>query len=102
VSDTFKVGEIAILQNGSVYIELNETECEIIGGLEMRKGRDPVTFQSTAGEMYLIRAVNNKVLNVYPRNLRKKRPPQQYSGELRIRELFDQSTVEQLVPAEIA
>jgi hypothetical protein len=95
VSDTFKVGEIAIIQNAALAY-LNEMECEVIAVYSppLRWGR--------LEAHYSIRAANGEVYAAARYHLRKKRPPQQHSGELRIRELFDQSPVEQLVPAEIA
>jgi hypothetical protein len=95
MSDSFKVGEIAIIQNAALT-HLNEMECEVVcvyspplrwGGIEAH---------------YSIRAANGEEYAAARYHLRKKHPPQQYTGELRIRELFCQSPVEQLVPAEIA
>lgn len=90
---TFSVGEICIVQHVvSLYVHLNGTECEVVEAFSI--------FCALQHCDYIIKCVDGEKYFARQYHLRKKRPLQQYSGELRIRELFDQSPVKQ--PAEIA
>lgn len=87
--NTFKVGEIAIFQNAIVYAQYNGVECEITQGLHsFRDGRTGEVWQG-----YSVRFADGFEGAAQPRQLRKKQPPQSYTGELRIIELFNAQPV---------
>jgi hypothetical protein len=74
-SETFAVGEIAVL-HGLVYAtEWNGVECEIIDGLDTYVVRARPWDPSGTKFGFRVRAVDGKTGIVHPRNLRKKRPP---------------------------
>lgn len=100
MSEQFEVGEAAIIVNQvDSYAYLNGVECIVTGEFRLRERADGTTGGRVFRNSYLIEA-DGQEFNALPIDLRKKRPPQQYSGELRIRELFDAAPVKQ--PAEIA
>lgn len=95
MTQQFNVGEICIVQHAdSPYAHLNGTECVVVDAFSI--------FCALQHCDYLIKCVDGEKYLARQYHLRKKRPPQQYSGETRIRELFDQSPVERSEPAEIA
>jgi hypothetical protein len=98
----FKVDEVAVFQNARFLFEKEGADVLVVAPLDMYQFLDRPTNLRVRETGYLVLFPDGEEIFARPHQLRKKRPPQQYSGELRIRELFDQSPVEQLVPAEIA
>ncbi|RJF99043.1 hypothetical protein [Noviherbaspirillum saxi] len=81
MSGQFKVGEIAIVQN--VECELNGTECEVIEVYEPSFELDGIEYA------YAVLCIDGKTYSAAQKNLRKKNPPAQFDGELRIMQLFE-------------
>lgn len=85
MSDTFKIGEVAILQNCEYYPELNGVEVTIMSTLGKR-----ATTNMGVITAHLTDLMHDGVyISAQPYKLRKKRPPQNDTGEIRIRELFN-------------
>jgi hypothetical protein len=80
VSESFKVGEIAVLCNATILAEYNGQECQVIGPLTTRAARS----LSTGGTVYLfgyrVVVADGKTLAVEPQQLRKRRPPQDWKA----------------------
>lgn len=64
--DRFEVGEVAINQNCVYHPECNETECTVIGGLELRNCRREGWVMT-----YLTRDSDGKTFAAKPYQLRK-------------------------------
>ncbi|MFC7515069.1 hypothetical protein ACFQUU_08640 [Herbaspirillum sp. GCM10030257] len=90
MNETFEVGEIAIVQHAATgpCEHLNGTECEVIEVWGRPFRINGITYK------YLIRCVDGDLYNAASYHLRKKRPPQQFEGELRIMRMFNSSPVE--------
>lgn len=98
MSDQFKVGEIAIVQNANPgpYAFLNGTECEVM------LVRDEPYLMGGIDHKYVILCVDGDKYNAAQLHLRRKRPPQKFEGEMRIMRLFNQApakTLAEEVPA---
>lgn len=76
----FKVGEILIFQNGEHEPFRNESECELIGGWEIRQVgiMDHVAKKATNKDLacYQVIFADGAVRNVQQYNLRRKKPKQ--------------------------
>lgn len=95
MSEQFKAGEIATVKNDPSFTPdhlwvYEGEDVEIIGGVGVHMTDD---FKFMYG--YVVLARDGCEYLCHPHELRKKRGPQQYSGELRIMELFRQSPVKQ-------
>lgn len=80
--ETFKVGEVGILQGLKGYAQVfNGQEAEVIGGLEQRH---VLTMQGTQefAVSYMI-SYREIPVAIRPSNLKKKRPPRIEHAELR-------------------
>jgi hypothetical protein len=88
---SFKVGEIALLQNVvGPFSFLNGTECEITQSLAKRA----LLMRKTQGlvfgfvDVYMVRIVEGREVYASEIMLRKKQPPVEFTGETSIAELF--------------
>ena len=82
-----KVGTICIGQNIHSTNRYNGMECEIIGPLERRRGRDLTTGRYSYALRYKVRWSNHEIHVTEPYKLRPKHPP---SGEDAILRLFNE------------
>lgn len=100
MSELFKVGEIVVGQNMILVPHLNGVDLEVIGDLELRVFLDAITGKVNPAEFrYLIRCPDGIEWAALPHQLRRKQPPQSYTGELRIIELFNVQPVKVGEPA---
>lgn len=82
MTETFKVGEIAIMVDLRLWPEYNGCECEIIGGLEMREfWSDRDHTRHGYGVRYRGRAADGRTMAIRPENLRKRKPPREELGD---------------------
>lgn len=98
MSEQFSVGEIAIVQNAHpIVAHLNGTECEVLEVFS------PPLIDEAGNEVnYIVLAEDGNKYGAGRHHLRKKRPPTEYTGELRIMELFTKPPVVQPEPEECA
>lgn len=87
MSNTFKVGEIAILRvdmsESSYYEQFSGQECEVIGPLQMRTGYHwglPAGKEERTSLKYRIRMPCGKILLAEPHELRKRPPPPNWNA----------------------
>ena len=74
MSDQFKVGEIAILQNATYFHEYNDYPCIILSKLTSRKTLDLNTMEIEEINAYSVEVgVKGNVVSVQPFQLRKLR-----------------------------
>lgn len=100
MSEPLSINDVCIGQHFVIDTDRNGMECVIIGGLQDGIGFDRLGV-IRMGPAYLVHWADGEEGVVAPRNLRKKRPPQEYAGELRIRELFNQPPVTSPANAEV-
>lgn len=74
-SETFAIGEVAVMHSLIYLPELNGLECEIIDGLHTHPAKPRPWNPSGKKYGYRVRTADGKTAIVDPRNLRKKRPP---------------------------
>lgn len=73
----FSVGEIAIGQNHTRSLECNGMECEIIGGLSLRKAINLHTLEKERKLFYRVAWADGMITCTSEHNLRKKKPPKE-------------------------
>lgn len=79
MSEQFKVGEIAIIQNSINYPQLDGEEVEILAGLELREAL--IQGEVVKAECYLVILIGklgpdgHSIFHSMPHQLRRKRPP---------------------------
>lgn len=78
----FKVGDICIGQNFIIQTCRNGEECEIIGGLKERSGRNPITKIPSVKLMYRVRWSDSTIAVVTPNKLRKKNSPKRDTRDI--------------------
>lgn len=86
--NAFPVGTICIGVGFVHELFRNGMECEVVGGLMMRIGQRTATGEIFSDYMYRVKWSDG--LNSVQRHpqLRRKQPPQTFTGEQRIAELF--------------
>lgn len=100
---TFQVGEIAIIQNMvGEAVFLNGCECLITGPLATYSWISGDRFETGKTLGYRVQIADDEhPIIVLPSELRKKPPPTEYTGELRIMRLFDRPPVTSPIDAEV-
>lgn len=72
-SETFAIGEIAIMCNSEFFPENDGQECTIVDGLEWRQGQLSGELRLT----YRVQRTDGALFLNMPHQLRKKRPPRE-------------------------
>lgn len=82
MSKTFKVGDVAIIQNMSHFFERNGMEVEIVGGLKMRIAVQVATGVMVNQMMYLVQWPDGEITGQQHHELRPKQPPRRELDEV--------------------
>lgn len=77
----FKIGEILIGQNLIFETQCNGMECEIIGGLSLRRWENRATKEIGMSPLYLVRWADGIISAQAPHELRRRKPPPSDSHE---------------------
>lgn len=78
MGETFKVGEIAVIQHCQNFAEYEGVECEITDGLEPRMCWRGIKCDLALVNVYCVLAADGKEFVLEPYQLRKRRPPQDW------------------------
>lgn len=79
MTERFEIGEVAIMQNLTFYLEYNGMECTVIGALAMREAANPRTGKIENVFGYRVDVPGHAAKAVLePHQLRKRRPPQDW------------------------
>jgi hypothetical protein len=96
MNPTFEIGEIAIVQNQvAEFAWANGTEVIVISELSTHWVFNALTWQDEYVLGYVVLDSDGCQAVYLVADLRKKRPPPEYTGETRIRELFNVSPVQE-------
>lgn len=82
MSKTFKIGDVAIIQNMSHFFERNGMEVTIIGNLQMRLLQKHATGEIFIEHAYLVEWPDGERSAQLPFELRPKNPPRREQDEV--------------------
>jgi len=95
MNGSFRIGQICQWQNiAGPLAHFNDQECEVVGELADRMVCDPAGTSALLA-VYVVN-FQGKRWSAEPHNLRLKRPPKSFTGEMLIRDMFTPDLIEEL------